>query len=60
MQGVRFYETLHDFVDAKNRYFAALRHDPNLLANHIARFNEMGVLCSLDPDAVREWVAAVD
>jgi len=48
-----------DFVDAKNRYLAALRREPDLLDNHIARFNEMGVLCSINPDDVREWVAAV-
>ena len=47
-----------DFVEAKNRYFAALRSSPDLLKNHIRRFNDMGVLCSIDPGDVRGWVAA--
>ena len=49
-----------DFIQAKNRYFAALRSSPDLLRNHIRRFNDMGVLCSTDPDDVREQVAARD
>jgi len=47
-----------DFIQAKNRYFAALRSSPCLLKTHIRRFNDMGVLCSIDSDDVREWVAA--
>jgi len=51
----QFFE---DFIQAENRYFSALRVSSELLNNHIRRFNEMGVLCSIDPDDVRDWVAA--
>jgi hypothetical protein len=47
-----------DFIQAKDKYFAALRSSPELLKNHIRRFSEMGVLCSVDPDDVRNWIAA--
>ena len=46
-----------DFIEAKNKYFAALRTSPELLENQIARFNEMGVLSSIEPDEIRRWVS---
>jgi len=42
-----------DFVIAKNKYFSALRSESDLINKHITRFNEMGVLCSIDPDQIR-------
>ncbi len=46
-----------DFIKAKNKYFAALRTSPDLLENQMARFNEMGVLSSIEPDEIRRWVS---
>ena len=46
-----------DFIQAEEKYFAALRDSPQLLANHISRFYEMGVLCSVDADNVRRRVS---
>ncbi len=43
-----------DFVKAKDRYFTELRKDPKLLEKQIARFNRLGVLCSVDPNELRE------
>jgi hypothetical protein len=51
----QFFE---DFIQAKSGYFAALRVDPELLDNHKKRFYKMGVLRSLDPDDLRDSVAA--
>ena len=48
-----------DFIEAKNKYFAALRTSPEVLQNQIARFNDMGVLSSIDGEDVRRWVAQV-
>ncbi|TET54055.1 MAG: hypothetical protein E3J64_02545 [Anaerolineales bacterium] len=42
-----------DFLEAVQRYFAELRTSGRLLRNHIARFDETGVLSPLDPDELR-------
>jgi hypothetical protein len=46
-----------DFVQAKEKYFAALRDSPQLLANHISRFYDIGVLSSIDADHVRRRIS---
>jgi len=50
---------LQDFIEAKKKYFAALRTSPEVLENQIARFNHMGVLSTIDGEEVRRWVAQV-
>lgn len=47
-----------DFLGAKTRYFEALRASPDLVERQIRRFNELGVLCAIDADDVRTWIAA--
>ena len=48
-----------DFIEAKNRYFAALRTSPELLENQISRFNEIGVLSSIEADEIRRSASTV-
>jgi hypothetical protein len=46
-----------DFVQAKEKHFAALRASGQLLDNHISRFDEIGVLSSMDAEHVRRRIS---
>ena len=50
---INLAEFFQDFIQAVEYYFSALRIDPVLLNNQIKRFNEMGVLCNINPNDIR-------